>query len=176
MEVLELLAQDRTSGSPAANLPRAISLLRRKLADLRRGGVPLQELVVSQRLSRNLEEYRLPSPSARAAAQLQAAGKSLRAGQRVRFIYTLGEPGVYAWDLPEPPNPATLDLKRYAVLLLRAAGSVFEPFGVSAEDLAGVKALRFAPLKPELSRPVRVSLKINKAIAAGLESSLTLQS
>jgi hypothetical protein len=41
---------------------------------------------------------------------------------------------VQAWDLPQAPNPASLDAARYSELLLRAAGTMLEPFGIS-EDL-----------------------------------------
>jgi hypothetical protein len=84
----------------------------------------LAQLLVTQKLSRQVEAYRVPSPAGRAAAQLQVVGKTLKPGQHVRFLYTLGEPGVYAWDLPQPPNPKAVDLKRYAELLMRAAVSV----------------------------------------------------
>jgi len=42
----------------------------------------------------------------------------------VRFIYTRGQPGVRAWDLPGRLDPRTLDVDRYAVLLERAAAQV----------------------------------------------------
>ncbi len=111
------------------SLEQVFALLRRKLVDLRHGWVPLKDLLVKQKLSRELNEYRVPSPSARAAFQLQAVGKTLRAGQSVRFLYTRGEPGVHAWDLPQPLERAALDLDYYKELLLRAAESVLEPFG-----------------------------------------------
>jgi hypothetical protein len=41
---------------------------------------------------------------------------------------------VYAWNLPAAPNPASLDVARYSELLVRAAGTMLGPFGVS-EDL-----------------------------------------
>ncbi len=82
--------------------------------------IPVEDLLVSLTLSRQLSEYRSPSPAARAAAQLAAVGKILRPGQRVRFVYTLGEPGVHAWDLPQPPDVRSIDQERYRVLLLRA--------------------------------------------------------
>ena len=135
MQILELLAQAPDAGRLPAYLPQILALLRRKLSDLRARRVPLSALVVGQKLSRALEEYRSPSPAARAAAQLQAAGKSTRPGQRVRFLFTLGEPGIYAWDLPEPPHPASLDLARYRELLLRAASAVLGPLGLSEDDL-----------------------------------------
>jgi DNA polymerase-2 len=111
-------------------LPRLEGLLRKACSDLQRGRVPLAELLVSQKLSRELGEYTVPSPAARAATQLAAIGKHLRPGQRVRFMYTLGDPGVRAWDLPETFNPATIDRQYYRKLLLRAASSVLQPFEI----------------------------------------------
>ena len=98
----------------------------------------MEELVVSQRLSREIEAYKSLSPVARSLQQLQAVGKEVRPGQRVRFVYTRGRPGVYAWDLPTPPDARTLDLERYAVLLLRAACTVLEPFGLNPQLIAGL--------------------------------------
>jgi DNA polymerase-2 len=135
MQMLELLAEEVTRLPPPYDLRPVLALLRRKLADLRLGRVPLEGLIVSQKLSRELEEYRQPSPAARAAAQLQVLGRSFRPGQRVRFLYTRGEPGVSAWDLPRSPDPSSLDVARYTRLLLRAAHAVLGPFGLSEEDL-----------------------------------------
>jgi DNA polymerase elongation subunit (family B) len=98
--------------------------------------MPLEDLIISQRLSRELENYRQPSPPARAATQLVKNGRVLRAGQRVRFLYTLGEPGVYAWDLPERPKTEMIDIERYSKLMLRAAHAVLEPFGYDEAQVA----------------------------------------
>jgi hypothetical protein len=54
----------------------------------------------------------------------------------VHFLYTRGKPGVYAWDLPEPPNPAAIDTAHYKELLLRASSSVLEPFGMNEDELS----------------------------------------
>jgi len=67
---------------------------------LKRGRVPPEKLIVHQTLSRELEAYRSPSPTALAARQLAEYDKDLRPGQVVRFVYTLGKPGVRAWDVP----------------------------------------------------------------------------
>jgi DNA polymerase elongation subunit (family B) len=95
----------------------------------------LEQLLVTQKLSRELEQYKVPSPAARAVAQLQAVGKEVKVGQYVRFLYTIGEPGVYAWDLPQRPEPNGVDLDRYVELLLRAAHTVLQPLGVKEETL-----------------------------------------
>ncbi|MGA2488711.1 MAG: hypothetical protein ABSF99_00790 [Anaerolineales bacterium] len=80
---------------------------------LRMGRVPLEQLLVAQKLSRELGEYSSPSPVARAVRQMQADGKIVRPGQRVRFLFTLGKPGVRAWDVPDLPDARSVDLPRY---------------------------------------------------------------
>ena len=58
---------------------------------------------------------------------MQKAGKIVRPGQRVRFLFTLGKPGVQAWDVPERPDPRTVDLSRYRTLFQRAVETVLAP-------------------------------------------------
>jgi len=135
MEILRLLADAPDAGRLTDCLPEIVARLRGRLAHLGSYSVPLEHLLVAQKLSRELDEYRVPSPAARAVAQLEAIGKSLRPGQMVQFLYTLGKPGVVAWDLPHPPNPKTLDVARYTELLVRAAVSVLQPLGVDDEML-----------------------------------------
>ncbi len=132
MHLLELLASRE---DPTEALPQAVQYLRQRLRDLRNGQVTLSDLLVRQRLGRKLEAYRSPSPAARAVLQLKRAGKEMRPGQRVPFLYTLGKPGVFAWDRPQKPNPRTVDVARYQRLLLRAAGIVLESWGLDEEKL-----------------------------------------
>lgn len=132
MELLRCLAM---AEEPETALPAALGLLRRRLADLSAGRAPLEGLILKQRLTRELNAYRSPSPAAWAARQLQEVGKTIRPGQRVRFIYTRGRPGVRAWDLPDPPDPLLVDVERYRRLTLRAAAAVLEPFGAGETSL-----------------------------------------
>jgi DNA polymerase elongation subunit (family B) len=97
--------------------------------------LPLEDFLVTLRVSRKLEEFRVPSPAALATAQLAAIGKTLRPGQHVRLLLTRGEPGVHAWDLPYAPPASALDLERYRVLLLRAAATVLQPLGLPEDRL-----------------------------------------
>ena len=62
----------------------------------------------------------------------------MRPGQRVPFLYTLGKPGVFAWDLPQKPNPRAVDVARYQRLLLRAAGIVLESWGLDEKKLTEI--------------------------------------
>jgi DNA polymerase-2 len=135
MEIIDTLVHTSNVDDSSTYLPKILKLLRKALTRLRTGSVPLEDLLVSLTLSRELSEYRTPSPAARAAAQLAAIGKNLRPGQRVRFVYTLGEPGVHAWDLPELADVRSIDQERYRVLLIRAAAAILQPFGLQEEDL-----------------------------------------
>ena len=63
--------------------------------------------------------------------QLQAIEKNIRMGQRIQFFYSKTEQGVSAWDLPEPFNPAHLDIPKYKELLFCAVYEVLQPLGVS---------------------------------------------
>ncbi len=132
MHLLELLAR---AEEPEAALPEAIAFLQERLRALRTGEVRLAQLLVRQRLGRKMEAYRTLSPAARAVLQLNTVGKTLQPGQRVPFLYTLGKPGVFAWDLPQKPNPHAVDVARYQRLLLRAAGIVLEAWGLDEEQL-----------------------------------------
>lgn len=164
LEIIKALAHEPADPSPETSaLSQVVALLRRQLAALRAGRIPLEALLVSQKLSRTLDKYRTLSPVARAVAQLEAAGKSTTPGQHIRFLYTLGKPGVHAWDLPHPPHPASIDVARYSELFLRAASSVLGPFGVR-EDLLRQwlfsNAAYLAPpgfLPPQLHTPAQHS-------------------
>lgn len=134
-EILDLLADAPDAGQLTDQLPRINALLQARLSALRQLKIPLAELLISQKISRSLEEYKVPSPAARAAAQLAEIGKNLIPGQRVRFLYTRGKPGVFAWDLDERPDPKTVDIDRYAELLCRAAYTILQPLGVEERTL-----------------------------------------
>jgi DNA polymerase-2 len=134
-EILERLAQIQTSEQIHQILPEMTARLHRHLADLQAGRVPLEKLVVGQKLSRPVEEYHSLSPAARAVAQLELIDKSLRPGQMARFLYMLGQPGVHAWDLPHRPDSTRLDIERYSILLIRAASTLLQPFGLDESAL-----------------------------------------
>ncbi|MCK7481767.1 MAG: hypothetical protein M0C28_34790 [Candidatus Moduliflexus flocculans] len=106
MQILEILAKAPNASRLVECLPEIRKLVHGRQAILRSGSIPLEKLIVHQTVSRTLEEFRSPSPVALAMRQLQGAGKTLRPGQSVRLLYTLGAGRATAWDLPEPPRPA----------------------------------------------------------------------
>jgi DNA polymerase-2 len=135
-ELLKRLARVPEDCPLEQSLDDLLPFLRRCLEGLKAGKVGAERLLVAQTLSRSLDAYRQPSPAARAAAQLERIGKTVRPGQKVRFLHTLGHPGVWAWDLPAAPNPGSIDLNLYARLLIRAASTITGPLGIDEKELS----------------------------------------
>ena len=126
LAVLDCLAQARTLDEVPSFLPEAQTLVRGAKRNLKRERVPLEYLVVTQKLSRTVEQYKTPSPAARAAMQLQAAGRNVTPGQFIRFVYTRDALRVRAWDLHSEVDPRLLDTTRYCTLLDRSVETVLE--------------------------------------------------
>jgi DNA polymerase-2 len=142
-QMLDILAKAPDAEYARDLLPEVHALVRRRLTALKRGRVSPEKLIVRQTLSRELEAYRSPSPTALAARQLAEHDKDLRPGQVVRFVYTLGKPGVRAWDVPGELDGRTIDVAHYSILLERAAETIFQPF--SSNEIGTGSAL-FADL------------------------------
>jgi DNA polymerase-2 len=130
-EILAILARAPTVEALSECMPEVVALLRGRIQDLRAGRVKMPDLVITQKLSKSPDEYRVQTATVRAARQLHAAGKPARIADHVRYIYVRGEGRVRAWDLPDPPDPKTVDLPRYAALLLRAAHMILQMLGVT---------------------------------------------
>ncbi len=127
LATLEVLARANTPHEFANRVPDVMALVERAKRELRTGRVPLDELIVRQRLSRTLDGYVSPSPAARAALQLQERGRQFAPGQSMEFLFTRSGSGVHAWELEEALNPERLDTKRYCRLLDRAMRTVLDP-------------------------------------------------
>ena len=131
--VLAILARAPDAAGFRAALPAAVAYARRRLEQLRRGQVPPQELLVTHRMSRPPQEYKVRTAVVRAAAQLQRAGVALRPGERLSFVYVPGPQKVIPWEQVQPP--LAYDREVYTDLLLRALESLFAPVGVDRPTL-----------------------------------------
>ena len=130
LAMLKCIGQANSLMQVKQYLPEAASLLKKARADLRAGKVPVDDLMVRQRISKSVEEYRSLSPTARAARVLAESGRPVHPGQNIRFVYTRGRPGVQPLELG-PVEPRHVDIDRYTILLERAAESVLDVFGQS---------------------------------------------
>ncbi len=168
-EMLNCLAQAQKPQYLPEKVNEAVSILRSHLCELHSGKVPLEMLLIGKKLSKELAGYRVPSPGALAVMQLQSSGKVVQPGQRVRLLYTRGEPGVFAWDLPNQLNPAELDVNYYHKLLLRAASTILQPFGIeerALEIMVNTDRARQLPLEYLYSMNLKKSLSGSADIPA----------
>ena len=99
-----------------------------------RGRVPPEELLVAQRLTREVEDYRSPSPARAPPSSSKMWARWSSPGSACAFSSPWAT-GRVCLGSALPPDPATLDLARYHELLLRAAAEVLEPFGVTEKRL-----------------------------------------
>ena len=132
LAVLECLAQAATLEQVGDYHVKAQAIIAQAKRCLMAGRVPVEDLLVTQHLSRAPEAYKTSSPAARAAMQLQQAGKTVAPGQTMRFVFTRGKPGVWAYGCGEL-DIRTVDTAMYARLLERAAQSVLESFSQLSE-------------------------------------------
>jgi DNA polymerase II len=135
LQILQILAKQKDTSQLTQLLPEVLRMLKEKTAGLTNRRVSITEFVITQTLSRELYEYRVLSPAARAAGQLQAIGKKIQMGQKIQFIYTRTKQGVRAWDLSELFNPSLIDTVKYKELLFRAVYEVLQPLGVTESVL-----------------------------------------
>jgi hypothetical protein len=69
MGILEILAKAPDADGLKDYLPKAQAYVDKQMTALRKGQVPQEKLLMSLRLTREMNEYSSPSPAARAAKQ-----------------------------------------------------------------------------------------------------------
>jgi len=138
MEMIKVLATASDSKTFIVKIPHALKVVkeyRKKLID---GEVPIWDLIVTKRLSKNPENYRQKVSQVIAAEQLLKEGVEVSAGKKVRFLFTSAENKRYerrvrAEELIEENTNS--DVKKYLLLLYSAASNILSPFGYSAKDI-----------------------------------------
>jgi DNA polymerase-2 len=135
-EMLECLSKASTYELLPTYIRKAFDVFTQALNDLRADRVMLDDLVVTARISHELEAYKSPTPAVRAAKLLlQKTGQRMRPGQKMKFLYIKGDPDVCPWEDSSGLDVLRIDKERYIELLARAASSVLYPFGIDTEDL-----------------------------------------
>jgi DNA polymerase-2 len=179
-QILEVLGQESDPKRLAYLLPEVVEVVRQSVAELKARTIPVEQLIVTRILSRELKEYKVKSALRAAAGQLEDSGKAMSMGQIVRYIHTRGKPGAYAWDLPQLPNPDTISQTHYKELVVRATYELVQPIGVpetvlrgwilgdasyvTSEGFASVRDLRFDTELPLLANLNSLEKKLIQVI------------
>jgi DNA polymerase-2 len=135
-EVQEELLRQMAQAQDRKDLERQVPELLERLGDyaalLQNGRVHPQELVITRRFSRPLNQYKVDTQSAITLQQLETEGLTLHPGQKVAYLLRDG-----AAVLPEDrvvPAPfltgqEPYDRKKYLELLLKAGEELLISFG-----------------------------------------------
>lgn len=132
--MIQLLAPGEDAAGFRARLPEVIAYARERLGELRAGRVPLADLTIRTRLSREPGELRANTAGVTAARQLAARGVKLSAGEMIRYVLVRGPERGVAWECAEGAE-ARVDIARYMDLFLRALETVGAPLGVARPTL-----------------------------------------
>jgi len=97
-----------------------------------------RDLIVTKRLSKDIEDYKQKVSQVIAAEQLLKEGVEVSAGKNVSFLFTSAkskryERRVKAEELIEEENNS--DVKKYLLLLYSAASNILSPFGYLTKEI-----------------------------------------
>ncbi len=143
-EMEKVVARARTHEQAHAPIPQLVDMARGCAGALRSGHVPYQELVITERLSRDPSAYPHDSPLALAAQELLRDGAAPGPGDSIQYILTEAHTAA-GRDALLPSlhycRPERYDAEKYVELLVRAVASVLAPLGISEQEIAkGVNA------------------------------------
>ncbi|MDD1770957.1 MAG: hypothetical protein LUO79_07720 [Methanomassiliicoccales archaeon] len=130
----------KASGSEEfkALIPEALDVLDSFLTRLRERSVPMEKLVLTKRVSKELEEYTQFTHSYAAMKQMEEMGFSVPPGRSVEYVICDGE-SRNPWERVKVASfldgSEEYDVQEYEDLLLRAAADLIVPFGWDFESL-----------------------------------------
>jgi len=161
-DMLAILAQARNACEYRARLEEVLAQARLLMARLRTGQIPISQLLITNRLSREPSEYRVNLPVALAARDLETHGVHLAAGEQIEYILTTqgGARPYESWSETD-----RYDAERYGELLIRMLETLAVPAGLGRKEiLEHIGDLR----QPELidSRVGKVQLTLSRAARA----------
>jgi DNA polymerase-2 len=169
-DVLGVLAKEANPDKLPMLLSGILELIQQRFTSLKERRVPIEELVVRQRLSRELSKYSALSSLFTAARQLEVDGKAPGRGRTIRFVYISRGPGVHAWDLSTELDPRAIDVHKYRELVFRAVFEILQPLGITERVLRGWILSNASYVRPEeLTRPSQQWAKQAVPIFADLQ-------
>ncbi len=138
LDMLKVLSKANNSTDFKERLPACIGVLKRYHDLLRHGDCKLEDLIITKRISKTLEEYSQFNDQVAAIKQLKRYGFGVHPGEKVRFIICDSSTRectkrVKVAELIE--GNEGYDAGKYITLLLRAGESMLAPFGYKEDGL-----------------------------------------
>lgn len=138
MEILELFSFAETLEGVRELIPSAMQIVSSYASLIRQGRIPVSDLIIVSRLSKNFNEYTGNLTQVAAVRQLAEEGLELMAGESVSYVITKFKsriPNQKVRPVQLLNSSVRYDKDRYVELLIRGALAVLEPFDVDAEKL-----------------------------------------
>jgi len=138
--ILGELAKAENATEFMERLPRVLDILRAAAVALRQGLVPLQDLVLTKSVTREIEEYSVFTSVVAALKQMQHRGFAVHPGESVRFVITKQssrDPEAKVRVAEFLRGDERPDVQEYLKLLARSGETLFAPFGYTEEGLLG---------------------------------------
>jgi DNA polymerase-2 len=119
-------------------IPEALNIVKSYVNMIREGTVPIDELTIEKRLSKDLNDYRNMVPQAIAAQHLDGEGREVHAGQALKYIVTRNRSRIpqnraLPAELMEENYP--VDSEWYSDLLISSAANILLPLGYTPKAL-----------------------------------------
>ncbi len=136
MEMIKKLSSADDAKGFVEKIPDALQVVKKYRKKLLDDEVPVWDLIVTKRLSKDLEDYTQKVSQMIAGEQLKKEGFVVSAGKSVKFLFTSAKNKRYrrrvkAKELiEESTNP---DVRKYLLLLYSSASNILTPFGYSSE-------------------------------------------
>lgn len=132
--ILNIMSEANSIKEVRDLMPKVRKFFQIHLELLRYKKVPINDLVLTKRISKDVDEYKNRNTvELDALLQLKHAGKSLKSGQILKYVLT----DYYRKNSRKRSVPVELinsktvyDAKRYSELLVETCNSVTEPFGL----------------------------------------------
>jgi len=138
VEMIRVLAEARTQSEIPPLIPLVIRVLEGYVERLKTRRVDAGDLAVTTRLSKDPEEYRGNTLQATAAKQLTQQGIEVRAGETIQYVIRDADnptPTLRVTPLRLSEPRTHYDVRKYLKMLIGAAATILEPFGVTEERI-----------------------------------------
>jgi DNA polymerase-2 len=137
-DMLSIFSEANNSSEFMALIPKALKVMQLYVLRLRTGRVPLADLILEKRLSKNLDGYTHHVEQAIAADNLVKEGGSVHGGQNVSYVIASSVSRVCnnrVIPVELLDERTRYDLEKYVTLLLSSAMNLLLPFGYDLELL-----------------------------------------
>jgi DNA polymerase elongation subunit (family B) len=136
--MFDVLTRAEDSAEFKALIPEAVGVLRDYYLAVRKRECAPEDMIITKRVSRELNEYRVFNDQVAAMMQLKKQGMMIQPGQKLRFVIcdsTTKDPGrrVKVAEMMDGHEP--YDATKYCNLLLRSGETILAPFGYSEDTL-----------------------------------------